>query len=228
MAGYTALRGLEQVMWDMIDNPAMLHDAMAFMEEGYRSRVGQYKELNLLDVNNDLTYHSSGGVGFTDELPLKDCDPKHIRPADMWASAESQEMAQVSPDMHHEFVMQYESRLLAPFGLNGYGCCDNLTEKLDYVLQIPHIRRISIAPSADVDKCAEKLGRRAIFSWKPQPAHLVGDFNERLIRDYIKHTLDATRGCVIEMILKDTHTCESHPERFKRWTRIARELAEQY
>ncbi|MBC7236793.1 MAG: hypothetical protein H5T69_13215 [Chloroflexi bacterium] len=28
------------------------------------------------------------------------------------------------------------------------------------------------------------------------------------------------------MILKDTHTCEGHPERFTRWTAIARELAE--
>jgi len=26
------------------------------------------------------------------------------------------------------------------------------------------------------------------------------------------------------MILKDTHTCQHHPERFDQWTRIAREL----
>jgi hypothetical protein len=25
------------------------------------------------------------------------------------------------------------------------------------------------------------------------------------------------------MILKDTHTCENHPERFTRWVEIARE-----
>lgn len=43
---------------------------------------------------------------------------------------------------------------------------------------------------------------------------------------YIKHTLDAARGCVLEMILKDTHTCEHHPERFTAWTDIARELIE--
>jgi len=38
--------------------------------------------------------------------------------------------------------------------------------------------------------------------------------------------MDAARrnGCVLEMILKDTHTCENHPERFDQWTRIAREL----
>ena len=83
----------------------------------------------------------------------------------MWASAEAQEMALVSPAMHREFVLEYEERLLAPFGLNGYGCCEDLTRKLDDVLAIPNIRRISIAPWADVDACAERLGGGCIFSW---------------------------------------------------------------
>ena len=37
--------------------------------------------------------------------------------------------------------------------------------------------------------------------------------------------MEAARAnnCVLEMILKDTHTCQSRPERFTEWTRIARE-----
>ena len=223
---YCRLRGLVQVMEDMYANPGMLHEAMTFLEEGHHGLIRQWEEMNLLELNNDGTYHSSGGVGYTDELPPSDFDPQHVRPRDMWASAESQEMSHVSPAMHREFVMQYEARLLGPFALNGYGCCEDLTLKLDDVLAIPNIRRVSIAPSADVEACAERLGDRYIFSWKPQPVHLVGTFNEPMIRDYIRRTLDATKGCVIEIILKDTHTCEHHPERFTRWTQIARELAE--
>ena len=228
MAIWTRLRGLEETMIDMIANPAWLHDAMAFLEEGYRRQVQQYVDLNLLDVNNDGTYHSSGGNGYTDELPLPDHDPDRIRPSDMWASAEAQELAQVSPTMHREFSLDYEKRLLEPFGLTGYGCCEDLTDKLDDVLTIPQIRRISISPWADVERCGETLGRKAIFSWKPHPSHLVGAFNAERVRGYIRHCLDATRDCVVEMILKDTHTCEHHPERFTRWTEIAQELATQY
>lgn len=58
------------------------------------------------------------------------------------------------------------------------------------------------------------------------PAHLTGEFNEDLIRAYIERTLEATKGCVVEMILKDTHTCDGKPERFTRWTEIARELVD--
>lgn len=225
---YADLRGLDQFMWDLYDHPDMVHRAMAALEAGYRGYVEQLIDRNLLDVNNDGTYHSSGGVGYTTELPGPDFDPERVLPHNLWASAESQEMAQVSPALHEEFVMQYERRLLEPFGLNGYGCCDDLTNKLDHVLAIPNMRRISISPWADVAACAERLGADCILSWKPNPAYLVGDFDPEQIHRYLRDALDAARGCVMEVILKDTHTCEHHPERFTAWTQVARELVEAY
>lgn len=226
MNQYTGLRGLEEVMLDMYENPGMLHDAMSFFEEAHKHIVKQYVDLNLLSLNNDSTYHNSGGNGYTDELPKVGFDPNRVRLSDMWGSAEAQEMAQVSPEMHEEFILSYEKRLLEPFALNGYGCCEDLTRKLDYVFKIPNIRRISIAPMADVDVCAEKLKDKYIFSWKPQPSHLVGEFNTDKLRGYIRHTVEVAKAnnCVLEMILKDTHTCQFHPERFDIWTQIAREL----
>lgn len=130
--------------------------------------------------------------------------------------------------MHREFALRYEQELLAPFGLTGYGCCEDLSRKLKDILALPNIRRISISPFADVDACAPILRDQAIFSWKPQPAHLTGAFDPEAIRAYIRHTLQICREnrCVLEMILKDTHTCEYHPERFDLWTRIAREETE--
>jgi hypothetical protein len=228
MALYTSWRGLDQVMLDMYEEPQMLHDAMAFIEEGYHGMVRQYIDQNLLNLNNNNAYQSSGGNGWTDELPAKGFDPNHVRPCDIWASAEAQELAQVSPEMHEEFSMVYEKRLLAPFALNGYGCCEDLTKKLDAVLTIPNIRRISISPWANVDACAPKLKNKYIFSWKPHPAHLVGQFDAAKVRAHIQHTVDVAKanGCVLEMILKDTSTCENHPERFEQWTRIAREVVE--
>jgi hypothetical protein len=83
----------------------------------------QYEALDLLSLNNDNTYHSSGGVGYMDQLPAPGFDPERVR-------------------------------------------------------------------------------------------------------DYIQHGLAVTKACVLEMILKDTHTCEGHPERFSQWSRIARQLVE--
>jgi hypothetical protein len=227
-AQYLDLRGLELMFTDMVEAPDFVHQVMAFLEEGHRRILQQWIDLNLLSLNNDNTYHSSGGNGYTDQLPAPGFNPERVRPGDMWASAESQEMAPVSPAMHRDFIMQYEGRLLAPFGLTGYGCCEDLSRKLGDVLAIPHMRRVSISPFADVDRSAARLKGAAIFSWKPHPSHLVGAFDEPAIRSTIRHTLDIARanGCFLEMILKDTHTCEYHPERFDAWTRIAREEIE--
>jgi len=222
---YIYLRGLNEFLTDMVDAPDFVHELMRFFEEGHHRLREQWIELNLLSLNNDNTYQNSGGNGYTDQLPAEGFDPARVRPADMWASAESQEMAVVSPSMHAAFVMPYESRLLEPFGLTGYGCCEDLTRKLDHVFKLPHMRRISISPFANVDLCAQKLKGDYIFSWKPNPAHLVGNFSPEAIETYIRHTLEVTQanGCVLEMILKDTHTCEHQLERFDIWTQVARQ-----
>lgn len=224
MQQYANWRGLEELMMDMYCEPQLLHDVVRFLTEGHKGVLKQYEEQGLLELNNDETYNGSGGNGYSNEFP----DPKPngvVRPSQMWAMCEAQELAQVGPDQHYEFCLVYEKELMAAFGRTAYGCCEDLTDKLDYAFELPNLRRISISPWADVDKCAEKLKGNYIFSWKPHPAHLVGNFDEKMLHEYIGHTIDVcmANGCVLEMILKDTHTCEHHPERFDRWTKIARE-----
>jgi len=221
---YSNLRGLEQMYTDMVDYPEEMLEFLEFLTQGYENLIKQYHDLNLFSLNNDQTYHSSGGVGYTNHLPVPGFTPTRVRQCDLWASAESQEYAVVSPHMHRRFALDFEKRLLQPFGLNGYGCCEDLTNKLEDVLTIPNIRRISISPFANVDRCAEILGNRAIFSWKPQPQQLVGEFNKNEIESYLLHTLEVTKDCVVEIILKDTHTCENQPDRFDDWSKIAHSL----
>lgn len=220
---YTKRRGLLQTLEDLVENPGLVEDAMAFLTEGHLRLIKQYEALNLLGLNHDGAYHSSGGVTYLAGPIRPGADPERVTPRDIWASAESQEMAPVSPEMHERFVMRYERRLLELFGLNGYGCCEPLDGKVDRVLAFPNMRRISVSPFANVAKCAANIGDRAIVSWKPSPSHLVGTFNDALVRKTIREGLAASRGCRVEIILKDTHTCEGHPERFTRWTEIARE-----
>ncbi|RMD82177.1 MAG: hypothetical protein D6820_04085 [Lentisphaerae bacterium] len=224
MKQYTSWRGLEEMMMDIYCNPQLIHDVMEFLVEAHSRILEFYREHNLLRLNNDNTYQGSGGNGWTRSLPADDFSGV-VRPQDMWSFAESQELAQVGPEHHNQFALAYEKRLLAPFGLTAYGCCEDLSRKLDYVCTIPNLRRISISPWADVEIAAAGLQDRYIFSWKPNPAHLVGRFDPEMIRSYIRHTLEVAKehGCILELVLKDTHTCDGEPERFSTWTRIARE-----
>jgi hypothetical protein len=221
------LRGLEQVMLDMCERPAWVHQAMRTLMEGRLAWLSDLETRGLLALNNGNDYVGSGAFGWTDELPAADHVAGQVRTGDMWGFAEAQEISGVSPAMHDEFVLQYQAPILERFGLNCYGCCEPLHHKLGMVLRMPHLRRVSVSPWCDRAIAAEALADRYVYSWKPHPAYLAGiSFDAEAVRADIRRTLTVARGCVVEMVLKDTHTCNHRPERFDLWTQIAMEEVE--
>jgi hypothetical protein len=222
------LRGLEQMMFDMIDHPDELHKLMAFLRDGTLAKIDFLEESGLLCLNNDNTSVGSGGFGWTKQLPWNGFDGVHVHTQDMWGFAESQETSGVSPEMFSEFVFQYQLPLLERFGLNCYGCCEALNARWDSIKTIPNLRRVSVSPWADVRDMAEKLQDRFIFSLKPHPAYLaVSPIDEDFIRENLREALKIAREnhCHVEIIMKDTHTLANHPENAIRWCRIAKEEA---
>ena len=130
--------------------------------------------------------------------------------------------------MFGEFIFPYQRPLLERFGLNCYGCCEPVHERLDCILTIPRLRRISVAPWADQEKCAERMGRGFVFSRKPNPSPVCVELEEKAIRDDIRETLRVAGDLPLEVILKDTHTFEGDATRPGRWVKIALEEVESY
>lgn len=219
------LRGLEQIMLDLVDNPDLIHALMAILRDGTLELVDQLEKEGLLSLNNDGTYVGSGGLGWCHELPQPDFDG-HVRPCDMWGFGESQETVGVSPAMFAEFIFPYQVPILERFGLNCYGCCEPLDKRWHVVKNIPRLRRVSVSAWANVEKMAEMLGDRYIFSWKPSPTDLAMPFDEPRIRARLRHCFEVTRGCHVEAIMKDNHTLGGDPTRAIEWCRVAREEAE--
>jgi len=220
------LRGLSQLMYDMIDEPQLVHDLMAFLRDGTLAVLDSLEQRGLLGANTAGEYVGSGGFGWTHELPQPDPDGL-VRTCDMWGFAESQETVGISPRMFEEFVFPYQLPLLARFGLNCYGCCEPLDERWPIVRRIPRLRRVSVSPWADRAFFAEQLGDRYILSMKPHPADLaMPAFDEDRIRSTLRHDFETTRACRVEAIMKDNHTIGNDPHRVVRWVQIAREEAE--
>ena len=217
------LRGLNQIMLDMFDEPEGLHRLMAFLRDGFLAKLDYLEQNNLLSLNNDGTYVGSGGFGWTHELPQPDFSGK-VRTIDMWGFGESQETVLVSPRMFGEFILPYQLPVLERFGLNCYGCCEPVDKRWEAVARVPRLRRVSVSAWADVRDMAEKLGKGYIFSWKPRPADLATErFDEEAIRLYVRDMLWATRDCRVEVIMKDNHTIARQPWRVVRWVEIVRE-----
>ena len=84
-------------------------------------------------------------------------------------------------------------------------------------------------PVEDIEKMAEYLEDKYIFSMKPNPASLaVPVIGRESIRKELRGAFEITKECVIEVIMKDNHTICKRPENVVDWCRIAKEEAERY
>lgn len=215
------LIGLEEMMFAMYDTPEALHKLMAWFRDEHLSLMEQYKELGILSMNNEEDLIASGGIGYTDEL----CKSGDVDYGSLWGFSESQETVGISPEMFGEFVFPYQKPMLEKFGLNCYGCCEPVEGRWEWIKTIPRLRRISVSPWSNKEKMAQILKKDYIFSRKPNPSYVCKGFDEDAIRQELRTSMAMAGDINLEIILKDTHTVEHHPERFKKWVEIAREYA---
>jgi hypothetical protein len=220
------LRGLEQIMVDMYENPELLHRLMAFLRDGTCNMVKFLEQEGLYTLNNEGDYVGSGGFGWTTALPAADFTGQ-VRARDLWCLSESQETIGVSPRMFEEFVFQYQLPIMAYFGLVCYGCCEPVHERWHLLKQVPNLRRVSVSPWCDRAQMAANLQDRYVYSLKPHPGLLAGDhFEAEAIRADVRDALSKAEGCHLEIIMKDNHTLRNDPGRAISWCRIVRQEIE--
>ncbi|MCK5801957.1 MAG: hypothetical protein KAI66_03955 [Lentisphaeria bacterium] len=220
------LRGLEQIMWDMMDRPQWLHELLAFMRDAIMATHRQAEEAGdwslLNHYNQAMPYESS----LQDPAP----DSAPVGRDQLWVFCASQEFELIGPDRFKEFMLDYQIPIMEPFALAAYGCCENLSEKIDVVRAIPNLRRIAISPMADVRRCAEQIGDEYVFSYRPSPSDMVGySWDEDRVRRILREDLAICRehGCHVDITLKDVETVQNEPQRLFDWVRITREVIDE-
>lgn len=219
------LTGIEEILIDMYARPEYVHKLIDRCTRAFIARYDQLEALGCLALNNDNS-RTGGGYNYTDDLPGKDFDPKHVRRNNMWGRVMAQIFAAVSPEMHMEFALRYEIRYLEKFGLNYYGCCEPLHKKIDILRKIPNLRKISMSPWVDDEEGATSIGSDFVYSLKANPAIMAGDeWDSVQARKEIAERLDKTRNCAVEIVMKDLSTVRNQPQRLWEWTRIASEEA---
>ena len=221
--------GVEKAMTDMVDRPSLVHAAMDRLVNAYLRRLDQYEEDNLLSRNDGNVRIGSGGLGYSNELPQADFCPERVRTSDLWGSGTAQIFVGVSPAMHEEFALQYERRWMSRFALNYYGCCEPLDLKIDMLRSVPGLRKVSMSPWVELERAARNVSDEFVFSFKPSPAAFAEDtWNLDKMRQDLVNALEKTRGCVVEVIMKDISTVRYQPQRLWEWAAMAQEVTAQF
>lgn len=215
------LRGLENLMYDLYDEPDMLKKVFRHMGESKARLLERLEKKHLLFDNRINIYTGSGSLGYTNE-PWK--RPEEVKLKDMWGFADAQEFSSVSSEMFEEFAIAHQKIGLNLFGRGCYGCCEPLDNKYEAIYRhITNIRRLSVSPWSDIDQAVENIGKKAIFSWKPDPSKICTGFDEQEIRRYLKNVASKTKDCFVEIILKDIRTCGKTNKHLRRFIELARE-----
>jgi len=218
------LRGLDQVMYDMMDRPAWLHELVAFMRDTIlrtHDEAEQAGDWSLCD-------HQNQAMTYAEELPDPAANGGGVTRDRLWTFCASQEFALVGPELFDEFILQYQRPIFEKFGLLAYGCCEDLTQMIPLLRTIPNLRRIAVSPMANVPKCAEQIGTDYVLSYRPSPADMVSyGFDPDRIRRILRQDLAACRDSHVDITLKDVQTVQSDPERVRNWVRVTREVIDE-
>ena len=145
------LRGIENFMLDMVDNPEWLHRLVSFMADGV---LKTHREAEAAGDWGRCA-HQNQAMLYAEELPDPAANVNGVTRSRLWGYMAAQEFTAVSPAMHAEFLLRYQLPILKEFGLVAYGCCEDLTNKIAMLRQIPNLRRIAVSPFANVARCVE-------------------------------------------------------------------------
>lgn len=214
------LRGLQELMYDLYDNDALLMQILSHMAESKARLLDRLEQNKMLFDNRTNIYTGSGGLGYTNAQLKK---PEDIQLKDMWGFADAQEFSSVSPQMFENFAVQNQKIGLNKFGMGCYGCCEPMDNKYEIIFKhIKNIRRISISPWANTKLAAENIGNKAIYSWKPNPVTICSGFDEDSVYHLLSDVAKTTKTCTTEIILKDIRTCAGTPVHMQKFIKLVR------
>ena len=215
------LRGLEQMMLDMAAEPRLLHRLMSFLRDGTLSAMDEIEVTGLLSANN------IGAMMCSDLIGRPQADGR-LTCRNLWCMTDSQEFDQVSPAMWEEFCLAYQKPILERFGLVSYGCCENLTRKIDGVLTIPNLRIFVCSAWTDLGVVLENVGGQYCIMWRQKASDVVLPDDTTKMK---RHLVDGARrlqGRPYQIVLRELQTLAGHPQRLHEWSRLAKEAAERY
>ena len=222
--------GVTNVYMALYDNPELLH---AMMERFTEATLSLIAEMNTEQVANiySPTCHCSHTFLPGEPTAANVCAQGQLGGStnEAWAFGLAQLFTSVSPDVTEEFEVAYMKRLFPHFKHIYYGCCDRLDDRMDRILQLPNVRKISCSPWSNADVFAERIPKNLVMSAKPNPAFFaVEHFDLDAILTDLKAKIAAAKrnGTNLEFIFKDVSTVRGNPQRLWDTAKAAVELME--
>ncbi len=215
------LRGLEKILMDTILEPDLLHRLMAYLRDCVLSSLDQLETIGRITPNTDgdlSTGPYSEDIGpdpVNGKYTFKNC----------WIYANSQEFDPVSPTAWEEFLLDYQKPIFERFGLVSYGCCENLTQKINGVMSIPNLRIFVCSAWTNLNLLLEKTDQKYVIQWRQMASDVIFAENMDKIKQHLAEGVKKLSGVSTQIMLREVETLNGNTDRLKEWTTLAKEAA---
>lgn len=211
------LRGMDNLLLDVVDSPGFVHRLMDRITEGMVSYHRQREAAGAVDAEESWAIHMH-----YDEVPpglegrVKGC----------WAYVHAQSAASLSPAMYEEFIQPYNERIAGMFGKVYYHGCEDLSAKARIIRNLPNLRLFHVSPWTPLKPVLEALGSGIALEVHSHPARvLFTDSPEDTRADLQRLHREAAEAPHI-LKLCDVESVPDGGQRLVLWARLAREVVE--
>lgn len=214
------LLGMNELLLGLSLNPAMIHGIMGFLRDHALSTLDQLEEMEILTENNDGHKHNSYSIKRDPVSP--------VTAKDLWVWSNSQVFGAVGPDHFNEFLLQYQKPIFERFGAVSYGCCEDLTGKIDHILTIQNLKIFVSSHWTNLEvvtpKCAEE---DLCIEWRQLATDMMGAPDFAGWERHLRRGLEVTEGLRRYIVLQEVETIEGDVDKFRHWCDLAVRVCEE-
>lgn len=221
---------MENMMYNIYDYPDLFKEMMDRIADDTLAYYRMLEDKHLILPTTEGEELGQGSWCYNRELPAAaDAGARNLTTRDVWGFMDSQETVGLSPEMFEEFIFPCYKKISEQYGLLSYGCCEPVDPVWENCIsKLENLRKVSISPWCNEEYMGERLkGSSVIFHRKPSPNFLgVGTvLDEDAVRESIRKTLKAARGCRLEITQRDVYTINHDISKARRYVDIIKEEA---
>ncbi|MBM3476371.1 MAG: hypothetical protein FJX75_24120, partial [Armatimonadetes bacterium] len=156
------LRGMDNLLLDVYDRPEWLKELMAFLQAAIVQYHREREAAGFVHAPTERALHSPW-----DDCPAGD----EGRLSAGWGYLHAQSAASYGPATYAEFVQPYNLDIARLFGKVYYHGCEDLTQKVSIIRDLPNLREFHVSPWSQVAPIAGALPEHVVMEVHSHPTN---------------------------------------------------------
>jgi len=193
------LRGYDNIIVDMMEDPNFVHSLMRFITDAEKSWAKERAKFLNSPIEKTFLYNDEIGLPF------------------------------IRPEMYEEFILPYEIELAEFYGgILYWHSCANTTRFVEMIKKIPGLKMFHVSPNTDVVKAATVCGPSISLDVDLDPFKDVLEATEEEMKSRLEGIIDVCMEKEIPFSIRadgfqPVHTLEKDLSQINLWINVAHE-----